>query len=207
MPRRGAVVRERLKGAFAVPRGRLGRVAGYFMARGNADMEAETAALLRLPDGARVLEVGCGPGVGVQALAATASVTLVVGVDPSEVMRDMAAARNREAAAAGRVHIEPGSADWIVRPDASFDAVLSVNNVMLWHPLDASARELRRVLRDGGQLALSVHVWALPEPREAFVANLEGVLGKAGFTDVRVECRKARSGQAVYLTASTRGRA
>jgi len=58
--------------------------------------------LLAVEPNARVLELGCGPGVAMAALAERAVDGLVVGVDHSPIMIRQARRRNAAAVAAGR---------------------------------------------------------------------------------------------------------
>ena len=70
---------------FGRPSGWLGRIAGSLMAKG-ADDDRWLVDLLDVQPEDRVLEVGFGPGVAIELLAARASRGRVAGVDPSDVM-------------------------------------------------------------------------------------------------------------------------
>lgn len=118
----------------------------------------ELAALER---GARVLELACGAG-GVGIAAAER-----VGPDGEVVVSDVAP--EMTAIAARRVHAL-GLANVVTRdldleeidePDASFDAVLCREGLMLVPDPARAAGEVRRVLRPGGRAVLAV--WG---PRE-----------------------------------------
>ena len=56
------------------------------MATGNADMENAAVELMNPGLDAKVLMIGCGPGVGVVAAARRAPNGMVIGIDPSAVM-------------------------------------------------------------------------------------------------------------------------
>ncbi len=119
--------------AFGHPRGPLGRLGAALMVRGNVEQETWAVENAQLHARSRVLVVGHGPGVGlVQAATAVAPGGHVTGVDPSPLMRELAAVRCAEQIAAGVVEVREGTAENTGCPDASVDAVLSVNNVMLW---------------------------------------------------------------------------
>ena len=140
---------------FALPTGRLAKLMGWVMGRGNLVEQRETLAVLAPRPGERVLEVGYGPGALLE-LILDAGAT-VAGVDPSEAMCEMARRRLRTAIAEGRAEIGTGTAEATGYPDASFDAAVSVNNVPMWSDLDAGFTELRRVLRPGGRLVVAWH--------------------------------------------------
>ena len=121
----------------------------------------------------------------------------MVAVEPSAVMRDVAARRCAEQAASGTVEVRDGTAERTGCPDASVDAVLSVNNVMLWDR-QVGLAELARVLRPGGRLVVSVHRHVLDVSPEQLRADVAG----AGFADVAVTVRPRRyTSPAVELVA------
>jgi SAM-dependent methyltransferase len=98
-----------------------------------------------------VLDVGCGTGV--LACAAATRVGLggaVVGLDPNEEM--LAVARRKNAAIEWRV----GRAESIPFSSESFDAVVSQFGFMFFEDRRAALREMMRVLRPGGRLAVAV---------------------------------------------------
>jgi SAM-dependent methyltransferase len=168
-----------LQAAFGRPRGPLGRLGGRLMARGNAATERHLVDAAGLTPADVVLVVGPGPGVGLEHAGARAA--RVIGVDPSELMRRAARRRCAGLVARGVVRVEDGTAAATGQTDASVDVVLSVNNVQLWPDLAAGLAELRRVLRPGGRLLVSVHERWQPGGADALVA----AVGKAGFTDAR----------------------
>ncbi|MGH3343173.1 MAG: class I SAM-dependent methyltransferase [Carbonactinosporaceae bacterium] len=142
---------------FALPRGPLGHVAGWLMARGNEAEQHEVADLLDVPVGARILEVGFGPGRLVRLLAARFPTALISGVDPSATMLGQATRANRAATAGGRVELRQGDAAHLPYPDRSFDRVLAVNSIAIWPDLGAGVDEIARVLCPGGTLVVAWH--------------------------------------------------
>lgn len=69
---------------------------GWIMGRRSSNVQRSRWAveLLGIKPTDRVIELGCGPGVAIAALASQASQGLVVGVDHSEVMIRQASRRN-----------------------------------------------------------------------------------------------------------------
>ncbi|HEX9694812.1 MAG TPA: class I SAM-dependent methyltransferase [Actinomycetota bacterium] len=93
--------------------------------------------------GRRVLDAGCGEGYGTQILAATAGE--VVGVDLEAGVVERAAARYPSA------RFEPADLEALPYPDASFDAVVSLQVIEhMRSPVDFCG-EAARVLRPGGE--------------------------------------------------------
>ena len=97
--------------------------------------------------GRRVLEVGCGRGVGVEILLSLGA-THVTGFDLDPKMIDRA--QQRTAAYGNRARVFVGDAEAIDAPDASFDAVVDygvVHHVPNW---SQALKEIARVLKPGG---------------------------------------------------------
>ncbi len=138
----------------------------------------------------RVIELGCGPGVAVAALASQASQGLVIGVDHSEVMISQASRRNAAAIRAGRVRLVHAPVEHLELIDGPFDAALAVNTVGFWPDPQVRLREIGQVLRTGGRIAL------VSQPRcpgataatsTAAAEELAALLRDVGFRIVRRE--------------------
>ncbi|MGW0734396.1 class I SAM-dependent methyltransferase [Streptomyces sp. NPDC002851] len=140
-----------------LPRGVLGRLGGRAMARGNDAAQREALGLLTIKPGDRVLEVGHGPGVLIRLLLDSTEAAYVAGVDPSDVMRAQASKVASDAIRAGRAEIRAGAADSVPYDDASFDHVISVNNVAIWPSLEPGVTELCRVTRPAGTVTIAWH--------------------------------------------------
>ena len=69
---------------FGRPTGTLGKLGGMIMARTNAASARCVISLLEVQPTDKVLEVGFGPGVGIQLLANSAPAGRVAGVDCSK---------------------------------------------------------------------------------------------------------------------------
>lgn len=103
----------------------------------------------------RIIEIGVGTGLTLPYYRRAAE---VVGVDPNPAMLDRA--RTRAAEAAVPVALEVGRAEALPFEAGRFDtAVTSLTLCTVEDPL-ASARELCRVLKPGGELRFLEHVRA-----------------------------------------------
>lgn len=143
-----------MKHMFGVPRGVLGRMGGRFMARMNADCGAWVAGHLHIRVDDKVLEVGFGPGVIIQHLAALAQAGRVAGIDLSKEMVAQASARNAPAIEKGVVDLHHGSVDSLPFADDTFDKVLTVNSMQLWPDRIRGLRQLLRVMKPRAILAV-----------------------------------------------------
>ena len=111
---------------------------------------------LKLRPRAWVLDVGCGTGAS--ALPAAAAVGLdgqVIGIDVADKM--LAVARVK-AAAQGlyNTHFEQADMTAMAYDDETFDAVVSVFSIFFVPDMESQAKALWRLVRPGGQLAVTV---------------------------------------------------
>jgi len=104
----------------------------------------------------RVVEVGCGAGVNFGLYPPT--VAEVIAVEPEPYLRERA--QRAAGSAAVAVQVIAGQADALPLEDESVDAVVS--SLVLCSVLDQATalKEMRRVLRPGGELRFYEHVAA-----------------------------------------------
>jgi arsenite methyltransferase len=155
--------------------------------------------------GARILDVGCGPGFYVaELLDEVGPEGSVVGVDLSPQMLAVAA---RRCQGRGNVEFHQGDATSLPVEDAGFDAALSVQVLEYVADADAALAELHRVLRPGGRVVVWDVDWATVSWYSRDPARMRRVLGawddhlshpslpqtlasrlrSIGFTEVRAE--------------------
>jgi ubiquinone/menaquinone biosynthesis C-methylase UbiE len=106
--------------------------------------------------GERVLELACGPGGA--GLAAAELVAPGGEVVLSDIAAEMTLIASQRAAARGLRNVTARVLDLeqIEEPDESYDVVLCREGLMLVPDPERAAREIRRVLRPGGRVALAV---------------------------------------------------
>ena len=124
------------------------------MARTNRKCAAWVIDLLDVQPSDKVLEVGFGPGVGIELLTSSESARYVAGVDPSKEMVAQATTRNKKATEGGRVDLRLGSVASLPFADNTFDKALAINSMQVWPDAVAGLREMRRVIKPGGEVAL-----------------------------------------------------
>ncbi len=110
----------------------------------------------RVADAARirprqsVLDVACGTGILAREAARRAGLAGVVGLDCNDGM--LAVARAREPS----IRWKTGRAEALPFDDGCFDVVVSQFGLMFFEDREEALREMRRVLRPGGRLAVAV---------------------------------------------------
>ena len=115
----------------------------------DADILARIRDAGRLTAASRVLDVACGPGIVVEALARSAGE--VVGCDITPEMLEKARERCAKAGIAN-ARFTPGRAEALPFPDASFDMVVSRSAVHHFPDPAAAFREMARVVKPGGRV-------------------------------------------------------
>ncbi len=176
-----------MENMFCAPRGMLGHVGGRLMSL-DRGLPAWVLDLLEINPSDSVLEVGSGPGLGLELASARAREGRVVGVDPSETMLEMARRRNRAQIEAGRVELCLGNADRLPFDDATFDKAITMNSLHLWPDPVAGLMEIRRVLRPGGRIAVAITRFSYASPDK-----FGQLLSDSGFTEVRTYTGNAGS--------------
>lgn len=135
-------------------KGLLGWIIASIMAHETRAANLRVIEALGIAPGDHVLDIGCGHGASLAAIAARAPKGRVVGADPSPLMVDMAVRRNRRLVRKGRAKVVVAGAEALPFADDTFDKALCVHVVYFWTDLDACLREIARVLKPGGRLAL-----------------------------------------------------
>jgi len=141
----------------AHPSGWLGHLVALVMAHDTARANRRLLARLEPKPGERILELGCGHGRTLRRVAERTAPGLAAGVDPSSVMRHVARRHLRRALAAGHARVDDGDAADIPYESETFDKAFSMHTIYFWPDLGSGLRELRRVLREGGELLLGFH--------------------------------------------------
>lgn len=126
-----------------------------------AKLAASAAAATANGGAARVLDVGCGTGLVLRAVATRLpEAEVLTGVDAAPAMIEMARMRASEDSNNGsRLSFEQGMAEQLPFPDASFDLVVSAVSFHHWADQAAGLAECHRVLSPGGRLVLTDLLW------------------------------------------------
>ena len=162
------------------------RAEAIYQTRDMVEARRRTIEALRLTPGARVLDVGSGPGLFADEMAQLVGPTgCVRGVDLSESMVEIARER-----CADKPWVDFQIADAVSLPfkDGGFDACVSVQTLEFVADVDAALREIHRVLKPGGRLAVSDADWGATTWRCEDAALCERVLAGwlEGFAHLRL---------------------
>lgn len=177
---------------FRQPRGWVGRLVGWIMATrpSNRARNLWTVDLLDIHEDDRVLELGCGPGLALEACAARATSGRVVGLDHSETMIAQATKRLAPAIAEGRAELRVGGLEAIPSLGGGFDKAFLVNVVQFLPDMAAAYRIFLGALKPGGVAATTYQPRHKNPTRADALKKAEEIreaMDEAGFAGIRIE--------------------
>ncbi len=188
-------VMEYMAGQLRRPSGLVGRhVTSRLLNRANVGVNQLTLASLDLEPDDRVIEVGFGAGDLIGRLASVVVEGSVTGIDFSGDMVELCAKRFASLVRSGRVDLLCARAERLPCAAESFTRACTVNTIYFWRDPAVPLRELRRVLRADGSLAVGFSPRAvmqkLPVTRHGFTLYEPNEIGRlleaAGFGDVEI---------------------
>lgn len=106
-----------------------------------------------------VLDVGCGGGRTISKLAALATQGKVYGVDFSADSVAFSQKTNAAAVQTGRVEVHQASVSQLPFSDNSFDLITAVETHFWWPSLPSAMREVFRVTKPSGHVAIIAEVY------------------------------------------------
>ncbi|HEY3684508.1 MAG TPA: class I SAM-dependent methyltransferase [Streptosporangiaceae bacterium] len=194
------------------PRGVVGWANGWMFALrpSNRRRNIWAVSLLDVRPTDRVLEIGFGPGIAIAAFAGRAVRGHVYGVDHSRAMIRHAARRNAAAVRARRVHLTQASVERLPDFGDPLDVILAVNSLGFWPDPVERLRELRRLLRPAGRIALVSQPRCPGATRDTTTRaaqELRDLLTQAGFAHTRVATLDLDPPAACVLAANPTGTA
>ena len=170
---------------------RAGR--GESMERGHRPVGEQAIDLMRVPETARVLDVGCGSGWATRLLAEKAKQGHVIGIDISDEMIRVA----REASTQfPNVEFQLASAEELPFADGEFTHSFSMESLYYYHDICRALKEIHRVLSLDGLFVTVVdlyqenaasHQWIekLQVPVHLLsVAEYRSLFAEAGFVEI-----------------------
>lgn len=181
----------------AHPQGRMGQAMLWFMNCCHAPLTNWGLSLIDFKDNMKMLDIGCGGGATLKRLLKRSKNALVYGIDISEDSVAKARKINRDSIDK-QVFVVQGSVSQLPYEDGKFDVVTAVETVYFWPNLPDNLKEVRRVLKPGGQFAIMVEVvdsdskWTdVVEGMTAYQPEqLKNLLDAAGFINTAIHRRK-----------------
>lgn len=159
---------------------RAGR--GQSMERGHRPVGEQAIRAMRVPEDARVLDLGCGNGWATRLLAGFAGRGRVVGIDISDEMVELARASSKEFE---NVEFRVGSAERLPFDDGEFTHAFSMESLYYYDDVPAALSEVRRVLKPNGLFAAVVDLYKENEPSRQWIEQLRVPVHLLGVEDYR----------------------
>lgn len=203
-------LRSAIVGQFRQPRGLIGALVGRIMARRSSNVARSrwTVDLMDLKPDDRVLEIGCGPGIALEACPAKVGSGLVVGVDHSPVMIAQASTHNAAAIASGRLRLVAGDLNVLPSLATRFTKALMVNVAQFLPDMAAGFGQVASVMTPAGRLAVT-HQPRNANPTihdtERAAADIQAAMTAAGFVEIRIEFLPLKPVPAVCVLGRTPG--
>lgn len=123
--------------------------------RGNAYLNGFVREMMAVQPDDRVLEIGCGTGKLIQAMAAKITSGRIEGVDFSSEMVALARKRNRKYISHGTVAILEADFAESIYTSASYTKACSVNGLYFWNHPDHILKKTMDLLKPGGRFILA----------------------------------------------------
>ncbi|HYY56017.1 MAG TPA: class I SAM-dependent methyltransferase [Pyrinomonadaceae bacterium] len=173
---------------------RAGR--GASMERAHRPTGEQAIARMKVGRAARVLDLGCGSGWATRLLAEQARDGIVVGIDISDEMIEMAVDAS---ASYGNVEFRIASAERLPFEDGYFSHAFSMESLYYYADIARALKEVYRVLEPGGMFVSVVDLFEENEPSRQWVEQLNlpvsflstaqyrAMFEGAGFSNVRDE--------------------
>jgi len=121
------------------------------------------AAAGPLPDRAKILDIGCGPGMQTRDLAELVPDALITAVDAHQPFLDVLANTMKRAGLDDRVTVQCEDMRALPFPDASYDLIWCEGAAYIMG-VENALRAWRRLLTPGGRLAFTDAVWLTDSP-------------------------------------------
>lgn len=169
---------------------------GESMERGHGPVGAQAIERMRVPEGARVLDVGCGSGWASRLLASFAINGRVTGIDISDEMVSLARESSRQFP---QCDFEIASAEQLPFTDNEFTHAFSMESLYYYRDIPKALHEIHRVLKPGGVFVTVMDLYLENKPSHQWIPGLNvpvellstddyrSLFLAAGFVNVRDE--------------------
>jgi len=169
---------------------------GESMEKGHGPVGAQAIERMRVPEGARVLDVGCGSGWASRLLAGFAIKGRVTGIDISDEMVNVARESSRRFP---QCDFEIASAEQLPFADDEFTHAFSMESLYYYRNIPRALSEIHRVLKPGGVFVTVMDLYLENAPSHQWIPGLKvpvellstddyrSLFRAAGFVNIRDE--------------------
>lgn len=201
-------MRSYITSQFRLPRGLLGRLAGWVMANRPSNRQRNVWAvdLLTPQPGEFIVEIGCGPGLSLKSVASRVGPAgRVLGIDHSEVMVDAARRRNANSIAQGLVDVKRGGLTGLTPLNSTVDGMICVNVIQFLGEYPAVLGVFFKALKPGGRIAIAYqprHRGAVRADALKTAHEIEAALSSVAFKEIRLHELDLKPVPCICVTAN-----
>ncbi|MDN4075156.1 class I SAM-dependent methyltransferase [Fictibacillus terranigra] len=198
-------MRQNIFEQFEKPEGLLGKLAGKIMSSENKELNEWTISALQPGAGDRLLEVGYGPGVGIEYVCSNYPSCRIVGYDVSHVMKKQAESRNDSFIKEGRVELFEGPITSADEHTPKFDGVYTVNSIFIWKDPIGDLKKIKSLMKEQARIAVTLqpHEKGADDDTTKEIGRIISLyLKEAGFSHISASVKNMRPVDAVIVTAA-----
>jgi len=141
---------ELIAGQFKKPTGLFGMLTSNLMIKGNRSNYETLLRDLDIQQQDKILEIGYGPGIGINLIAERCNSCVVHGIDFSKLMYKRASKLNRKYLDDNKVTLLLGDFLDIQIDFKDYDKVFCLNLIYFWNELVPPFEKIRSLLKKGG---------------------------------------------------------
>ncbi|GIN22650.1 class I SAM-dependent methyltransferase [Siminovitchia fordii] len=192
---------------FRKPEGLLGSIAGKLMANVGTEKNEWTIRLLNIQKDDTVLEIGFGPGIGIEFTSKIIQDGKIVGIDYSEKMLQQARKRNKDGIKKGKVELILADVQDLPPFNLPFDKVFSINSIIFWKDPVKTLMDIRALMKKNAVIAITIQPFtngATEDTAKQIGMEITNYLEKAGYTNIKMELKNMNPVAAVCVLGVNR---
>ncbi len=181
-----------IAGQFKKPTGLFGNFSSRVMVKGNSNRYSTLIKDLEILPEDKILEIGYGPGIGIQMITRLCQTCTVHGIDFSKLMFKKAGKLNKLAIDQSKVQLFLGDYLKIAIDQNQYDKIFCLNVIYFWDELSNPLQKTHALLKTGGLfhifMASANFLNEKKAPDTVFnkysIEQVVDALNSAGFTQV-----------------------
>ena len=186
------MIRKLIASQFKKPNGLFGIFTSNLMIKGNRSNYDTLIKDLNVKANDKILEIGYGPGIGINLIAEKCNSCIIHGIDFSKLMYRRATELNRKYIDDKRVKLLLGDFLTTNIDTNDYDKIFCLNVVYFWDDLQQPFEKIRSLLKKGGvfcfYMAHKDFLIKKKSPDEIFnkysIEQITGALKQAGFSEI-----------------------
>jgi ubiquinone/menaquinone biosynthesis C-methylase UbiE len=194
------------------PHGIFSSIVVHRMNNTNVNINNMTVQLMQIGPADRVLEIGFGGGEALNEMIKLIQSGLLAGIEISDAMIKRCRKRFGSDISRGKMELKKGRSDKIPYEDGFFDKVCVINCIYFWSNPTDDLKEILRVMKNRAKLVISAYTREMIQ-KHSFArygytfytdSQLQDLLDKAGFSDIRIERRENQPIETILTLATKR---